>query len=351
MSESLPLRVLVIDDDTVDRLAIRRTILKFRPDAVVEEAGDGQEGLDALRGSPFDCVLLDYRLPRWDGLKVLGEIRAGGFHAPVIVLTGQGDEQLAVEIMKAGASDYLAKGMLSPEALAKSLEYAIRTRKAEEKLAWMATFPELSPHPIIEMDFDGALTYVNPAADRRFPDLLSLGKAHPMLQDLAGITDRLLAEESPTVIREAQCGEAWFHQTLSCFPHRRVLRIYAIDITERKAAEQQLLHDAFHDGLTGLFNRSLFMNRLGHSLEIHRRRATYAFAVLFLDVDRFKIVNDSLGHLHGDQLLIAIARRLEVCLRPGDTVAAWVGTSSACCWTTSPASRTPRAWSSASWKR
>ena len=316
-----PLRVLVIDDDLVDRLAIRRTILKFRPDAVVEEAGDGEEGLGALRRGPFDGVLLDYRLPRWDGLKVLREIRAGGFQAPVIVLTGQGDEQLAVEIMKAGASDYLPKGTLTAETLAKSLEYAIRTRRAEETLAWMATFPELSPHPIIELDFDGGITYVNPAARRRFPDLMELKAAHPMLQDLDSVTGRLPAGEPPTVMREVQSGVFWFHQTLSCFPERRVLRIYAIDITERKAAEQQLLHDAFHDGLTGLFNRSLFVNRLGHALEIHRRRDSYSFAVLFLDVDRFKIVNDSLGHLHGDQLLIAIARRLEGCLRPGDTVA------------------------------
>jgi len=315
------LRVLIIDDDMVDRLAIRRTILKFRPDAVVEEAGDGEEGLEHLRRNAYDCVLLDYRLPRRDGLTVLREIRAGGFQAPVIVLTGQGDEQLAVEIMKAGASDYLPKGALSPQTLAKSFEYAIRTRKAEDTLAWMATFPELSPHPIIELDFDGGITYVNPAAHRRFPDLMHVKAAHPMLQDLAAVTGRLPSGESPTVMREVQCGAAWFHQTLSLFPDRQVLRIYAIDITERKAAEQQLLHDAFHDGLTGLFNRSLFINRLSHSLEIHRRRDTYAFAVLFLDMDRFKIVNDSLGHLLGDQLLIAVARRLEECLRPGDTVA------------------------------
>lgn len=93
------------------------------------------------------------------------------------------------------------------------------------------------------------------------------------------------------------------------------------DITERKRAEEQLLHDALHDGLTGLFNRALFMDRLGHAIEQSRRQRSYLFAVLFLDLDRFKVINDSLGHTVGDDLLVAIARRLESCLRPGDTLA------------------------------
>ncbi len=93
------------------------------------------------------------------------------------------------------------------------------------------------------------------------------------------------------------------------------------DITDRKVAEMQLLHDAFHDALTGLPNRALFMNRLEHATERAKRRKDYQFAVLFLDLDRFKVVNDSLGHLAGDQLLVEIARRLVGCLRPGDTVA------------------------------
>lgn len=93
------------------------------------------------------------------------------------------------------------------------------------------------------------------------------------------------------------------------------------DITQRKLAEEQLLHDAFHDALTGLPNRALFNDRLEHALRLAQRRKDYLFAVLFLDLDRFKVVNDSLGHTIGDQLLVAIARRLEACLRNGDTVA------------------------------
>jgi diguanylate cyclase (GGDEF)-like protein/PAS domain S-box-containing protein len=93
------------------------------------------------------------------------------------------------------------------------------------------------------------------------------------------------------------------------------------DVTERKKAEDRLLHDAFHDALTGLANRALFLDRLGLSLARSKRHRGFRFAVLYLDLDRFKLINDSLGHLRGDEALIAIARNLETCVRPGDTVA------------------------------
>jgi diguanylate cyclase (GGDEF)-like protein/PAS domain S-box-containing protein len=93
------------------------------------------------------------------------------------------------------------------------------------------------------------------------------------------------------------------------------------DITDRKQAEKQLLHNAFYDGLTDLPNRELFMDRLGHALRRANRDEDYPGAVIFLDLDRFKVVNDSLGHTVGDKLLKEAARRLERCIRPGDTVA------------------------------
>lgn len=93
------------------------------------------------------------------------------------------------------------------------------------------------------------------------------------------------------------------------------------DITDRRRAQDQLLHDALYDPLTGLPNRSLLMDRLTHALKRTRRTGDSCFAVLFLDLDRFKNINDTLGHLCGDKLLVSIARRLEGCVRPADTVA------------------------------
>jgi len=93
------------------------------------------------------------------------------------------------------------------------------------------------------------------------------------------------------------------------------------DVTERKRAEQQMLHDAFHDALTGLPNRALFLDRLQRAMERSKRYEKEDFAVLFLDLDRFKVVNDSLGHQIGDQLLIALSERLSNLLRSSDTLA------------------------------
>src|SRR5262245_43734315 len=105
---------------------------------------------------------------------------------------------------------------------------------------------------------------------------------------------------------------------------RCVGRVWSFrDVTERRRAEERLQHDAFHDPLTGLPNRALFLDRLGQILA--KRRRYYLFAVLFLDLDRFKVINDSLGHQAGDELLISAARKFEACLRPGDTVARFGG--------------------------
>ncbi|HSH45057.1 MAG TPA: EAL domain-containing protein, partial [Longimicrobiales bacterium] len=97
--------------------------------------------------------------------------------------------------------------------------------------------------------------------------------------------------------------------------------VNARDVTLRREAEDRLIYDAFHDGLTGLPNRALFMDRLAQLVRRARRPGEAGFTVVFLDVDRFKVVNDSLGHGVGDQLLVEIGGRLETCIRPGDTVA------------------------------
>ncbi len=119
-----------------------------------------------------------------------------------------------------------------------------------------------------------------------------------------------------------QAMERWRAQTAKLGRTNQELQN---EIVERKAMEEQLTHDSLHDAMTGLPNRVLFLDRLGQAMEYYKRRTEYTFAVLFIDIDQFKVINDSLGHLTGDQLLIAVGRRMKECLRSSDTVARFGG--------------------------
>jgi len=184
---------------------------------------------------------------------------------------------------------------------------------------------------------DGTLTFVNDAYCRYFGKprqellgqsllpLMPLADREVLLRNLKGLsqdnpfcTSEYRAVMPDGSVRWQQWTDrAVFDEDGSFIEFQAVGQ----DISERKRAEAQLLHDAFYDQLTGLPNRALFMDRLIHLSQRANRRKRDLFAVLFLDLDRFKVVNDSLGHLIGDQLLIEIARRLETVLRSGDTVA------------------------------
>ncbi|MCC5899064.1 MAG: EAL domain-containing protein [Phormidium sp. BM_Day4_Bin.17] len=117
----------------------------------------------------------------------------------------------------------------------------------------------------------------------------------------------------------------WISEDVRAVRDEQGLLLYyegsVVDITERKRTEQRLRYNASHDELTGLWNRGWFLSQVERSLRRSRRHEDYRFAVLFLDLDNFKGVNDSLGHVIGDRLLLEIAHRLELCLRPGDTLA------------------------------
>jgi signal transduction histidine kinase len=131
MQRNEALRILLVDDDQVDRMAVRRSLRAGGVTAEVTDAVDVASALAAAQGQPFDCVLLDYNLPGGDGLRVLRGIRGAGLDVPVIMLSGQQDTQTAVGLMKEGASDYLAKDGLTPERLAQSLRHAVRLHHAE----------------------------------------------------------------------------------------------------------------------------------------------------------------------------------------------------------------------------
>lgn len=129
------LKILVVDDDEVDRIAVRRALKAAGVRMQLLEAGDCATALATIQQHTFDCVFLDYLLPDGDGLTLVKQMRQAGVKVPLVVLTGQGDEQIAVELMKAGASDYLSKAKVSPENLSKSLRSVIRLYQAEKEAA------------------------------------------------------------------------------------------------------------------------------------------------------------------------------------------------------------------------
>ena len=125
------LRILVVDDDDVDRMAVKRALKSTGLDATVTEAENAEAALALLEKHVFDCTLLDYRMPGSDGLDVVRRAREKGLLVPFIMLTGFGDEQTAVELMKAGAADYIPKSSLTAERLALSLRGVLRVHQAE----------------------------------------------------------------------------------------------------------------------------------------------------------------------------------------------------------------------------
>ncbi len=177
MSDTL--HILLIDDDEVDRQAVRRALRSAGLDLSVTEARDATEGLTLLASRLFDCVLLDFQLPKSDGLSLLRELKKKGIGTPVVMLTGQGDEETAVEIMKSGAADYIAKSTLSAERLSQSVRHAVRLHRAEQQaeaqtqaLRRSEEFKNRiiasSPDCIKVLDADGSLVWMSESGQRLF---------------------------------------------------------------------------------------------------------------------------------------------------------------------------------------
>lgn len=186
--------------------------------------------------------------------------------------------------------------------------------RSPEDLRRLASFPELSPYPILEIDFQGKITYLNPAARLKFPEIEAENLGHPAL---AGLLEEEYNERGNVFKREIKVGAAVFEQYVHYLPESHCIRSYFFDITE-------LNFRASHDVLTELANRHYFNRQLAIALS-SAQRYQHSLAVMFLDLDDFKNINNTLGHGAGDILLQDFAQRLNGCVRQGDIVARWGG--------------------------
>ncbi|MCT7964945.1 EAL domain-containing protein [Laspinema sp. D1] len=202
----------------------------------------------------------------------------------------------------------------------------ISDRKAtEEANIRLAAFPKYNPNPVLACDFQGEILYVNPATERVLEEL-RLGLA-------TGFLPRNHRELVITSLKQGKSGwqverfvqDRLFYWLYHPIPSLNIVHIHVMDITDRQNAQDTLRHEALHDSLTGLPNRAFFLNRLTSALTRAKIQPDYQFAVIFLDLDRFKVVNDSLGHFIGDCLLVALAKRLQKCVGSGDILARFGG--------------------------
>jgi diguanylate cyclase (GGDEF)-like protein/PAS domain S-box-containing protein len=337
-------RVLIVDDDDDDVVITTNLLQQIEGAEHVADAAYTLEEVEAELGrGAHDVYLVDYRLGTHTGFDVAHAILMRLPHAPVIMLTGTDDRTVDVRAAELGVADYLVKGQLDPTTLERSIRYAVKHQRALRALADSEERYALAlagaNDGLWDWDLRAETIYLSP----RFRAMLGYGHQdvgssphdwlalvhpddRPVVEDavrdhLEGRTEHYEAEYR---MRAADGSYRWMLSRAQAVrgTDRRPMRLAGsqTDVSDRKAAELRLQHDALHDALTGLPNRVLFQDRLAHLVRRGQRRGA-ACAVLFLDLDRFKIVNDSLGHLVGDDLLVAVADRLSAALRPGDTVA------------------------------
>jgi diguanylate cyclase (GGDEF)-like protein/PAS domain S-box-containing protein len=307
----------------------------------VESMSDAERHL-AMRS--VDIVLLDLGLTDPQGLEAVRRVRAAAPHVAIVLLSNADAEAIAVEAIHEGAQDYLIKGQIEPRELMRALLNAAERKVIEEtqfieKERAQNTLDSIGD-AVICTDASGKITFLNrvaeamtgwtlnDAAGRAMADCVRIvdgitGKAIPDPMAKATSQDRKGALPSNSVLIRRDGHEVLIEDSVAPIHDREGLHTGAVivfrDVSSTRALEKELTHSAQHDFLTGLPNRMLLKDRVGQAISLARRQRCHS-AVLFLDLDGFKHVNDSLGHLIGDKVLQSVAKRLLGCVRSPDSV-------------------------------
>ncbi|MBA3581296.1 MAG: EAL domain-containing protein [Gammaproteobacteria bacterium] len=201
----------------------------------------------------------------------------------------------------------------------------LERQKIEMENRHLARIALESPNMTLTADLSGKIHFSNPVC-QKLASSLGLEHIEDLLPDNhVALIEQTKVDNESVISVENSVGDYILQWNYYLQSDLERVHIYAVDVTQRRILEDQLRRDAFHDPLTDLPNRSFFKKLLEHAIERQQRRNDFRFAVLFLDLDRFKIVNDSLGHSFGDRFLKQVAEILHNCLRPGDHVARFGG--------------------------
>ncbi|MDG2989357.1 EAL domain-containing protein [Candidatus Synechococcus calcipolaris G9] len=340
------IKVLLIEDDEDDYLITQNLLKQISLTRyLVDWVSTYEAAEQILDDDDHDVYLVDYRLGREIGLELFQSPQRR--ERPFILLTGQGDQDIDLAAMEAGAADYLVKGHISAAALERSIRYAIEhhytlqalrtSLRKHDDLA--AAIDQISTGVVITdaLAPDNPIIFVNPAFLRITgydpPEILGRNCRFLQGQDTSSVTleklRRAIQNRQPffgVLLNYRKDGTPFWNE-LSVNPvfdqDGQLVRFVGLqtDISHRIRTEEQILHSALHDKLTDLPNRTLFTDRIDQALIYSKSQKDLRWSVFLLDIDRFKMINDSLGHRIGDELLVQISQRLLESLGEDDTLA------------------------------
>src|ERR1700690_1312971 len=337
--------LLLIEDNPADATLVREALTDTRFGRFqIEWVRSLSDGLERLSRGGIDAVLADLFLADSQGIETLDSLLLAAPRIPILVLSGLDDKGIASQTVQHGAQDYLPKAHLDGYSLTRALRNMIDRKTAEDALFTEKERAQVTLNSIGDAvlctDSSGNVTYLNVVAERMTGWLWEEASGRPVadvFQIIDGVTrqparnpmDMAVAQDK-TVSLTANCVlirrdgyESAIEDSAAPIHDRDGRGIGAVivfhDVSVARSMTSQMAHSAEHDFLTDLPNRMLLSDRISQSIEFARRHAKRV-AVLFLDLDGFKHINDSLGHRIGDKLLQSISKRLVGCVRGSDTV-------------------------------